>query len=231
MRIVLSLLLAAVTSSIGVGAAVALEFVADLVTKKDGHAQRTGIYYKQDKWRLEHNTNGPVSITIVRKDKQVMWLLLARMKHFKTLAYDPRQALRVNERLDGETAREEIGSEVLEGHPTTLYEVVAREGTEDVAYYQWVAMDIHFPLRLARKDGSWTVEYRNLKLRALPDELFQIPLTYLPLERWNQLPRKRSGSVHRQKLPRPSPAESSLPIVPASSEVEPVDAGLERRSY
>jgi hypothetical protein len=186
MPIVLPVMVAVLAWAIAIDSALALEFVADQVTKRDGHVQRTGIYYKDDKWRLEHNSNGPVSITIIRKDKQVVWLLLARMKHFKTLVYDPRQAPRVTERLDGEVAREEIGSEVLEGHPTTLYEVTAREGAEEVAYYQWVATDIHFPLRLTRKDGSWTVEYRNLKLRALPNELFQIPLTYLPLERWDQ---------------------------------------------
>ncbi len=184
MPIRLSMMVAILASCLTIEAAPALEFVADQVTKKDGHALRTGIYYKDDMWRLEHNSNGPVNITIVRKDRQVMWLLLARMKHFKTLAYDSRQALRITERLDGELAREEIGSEVLDGHPTTLYEVTTREGEEQVTYYQWVATDIHFPLRLVRKDGSWTVEYRNLKLRTLPDELFQIPLTYLPLERW-----------------------------------------------
>lgn len=170
---------------VGAGSAWAIEFMADQVTRIDGHSRKASVYYRDDMWRLDHNDTGPVNVTIVRKDKQVMWFLLARMKHFKTLPYDPEQAPKVSERLDGEFAREAVGTEVLEGHPTTLYEVTAREKDADVVYYQWLATDIHFPLRLARKDGSWTVEYRNVKLRAVPASLFQLPLSYLPLEEWN----------------------------------------------
>lgn len=182
MRLVQSVLIALLVFSAGLRTAQALEFLADLVTRTDGHTHKANIYYKDDMWRLEHNDRGPVGVTIVRKDKQVMWFLLSRMKHFKALPYDPEQAPKVSERLAGEIVREEIGSEILEGHPTTLYEVTAREGEQDVTYYQWLATDIHFPLRLTRKDGSWTVEYRNVKLRELPSQLFNIPLTYLPLE-------------------------------------------------
>ena len=63
---------------------------------------------------------GPVNISIVRKDKQVVWLLLSRMKHFKTMSYSPEQDLRVSEQLEGEVSRQEIGTEVREGHPTVL---------------------------------------------------------------------------------------------------------------
>lgn len=160
----------------------ALEFIADQITRLDGRTRRSSLYYRDDRWRVEHNDPGPVGVTIVRKDKQVMWLLLPRMKHFKTLPYDPRQTPMIAEHLDGEVGRDVIGHEVRDGHPTTLYEVKALEGGQAVVYYQWIATDLHLPLRLTRKDGSWTKEYRNVKLRALPDELFQIPLTYLPLE-------------------------------------------------
>lgn len=160
----------------------ALEFLADLVMKTDGHTRRASIYYTDAMWRLEHNDQGPVGVTIVRKDMQIIWCLLGRLKHFKSLPYDQAQAPRVTERLDGEVAREEIGSQLLEGHPTTLYEVTAREGAADVVYYQWIATDIHFPLRLTRKDGSWSLEYHHVRLRHLPNELFMIPLAYQPLE-------------------------------------------------
>src|SRR2546426_3180156 len=104
----------------------ALEFMADQITRIDGHSRKALIYYRDDRWRLEHHDLNPVNVTIVRKDKHVMWLLLSRMRHFKTVPYDPEQAPKVAEKLPGEVEREEIGTEMLDGHPTTLYQVTVR---------------------------------------------------------------------------------------------------------
>jgi hypothetical protein len=171
----------------GEGDAFGLEFTADQITRINGHSRRANLYYRDDRWRLEHHDVGPVNVTIVRKDKQLMWLLLSRMRHFKTVPYDPDQAPKVNEHLDGEVAREEIGTEVLDGHPTTLYQVTVEKpsvqgSAQTEIYYQWLARDIRFPLKLARKDGNWVVEYRNVKLRRTSDFLFQLPVNFQPLE-------------------------------------------------
>jgi len=164
----------------------ALEFTADQITRSNGHSRKTNIYYRDNMWRLEHHDLGPVNVTIVRKDKQVMWLLLSRMRHFKTVPYDPEQAPKVSERLEGEVAREEVGTETLDGHPTTLYQVTVRKGEREDVYYQWLATDIKFPLKLARKDGSWVVEYRHVRLRPVSDFLFQLPVNFQPLEEFDK---------------------------------------------
>jgi len=122
----------------------ALEFTADQITKINGRTQKSNIFYRDNMWRIEHHTMGPVNISIVRKDKKVVWLLLSRMKHFKTVPYQAEQDLKVSERLEGEVSREEIGTETREGHPTTLYEVTVKEGERTEVYYQWLATDIHF---------------------------------------------------------------------------------------
>ncbi len=163
-----------------------LEFSADQITKINGRSRKANIYYRDDMWRLEHHDLGPVNVTIVRKDKQLMWLLLSRMKHFKTEPYDPEQAPKVTERMDGEVAREEIGTEVMDGHPTTLYQVTVQKGGRTDVYYQWLATDIRVPLKLARKDGSWIVEYRHVRLRPTSDFLFQLPVNFQPLEEFDR---------------------------------------------
>jgi hypothetical protein len=164
----------------------ALEFSADQITNTNGHSRKANIYYRDDRWRLEHHDLNPVNVTIVRKDKRVMWLLLSRMRHFKTVPYDPEQEPKVHEKLDGEVNREPIGTETLDGHPTTLYQVTVRDANREDVYYQWLATDIHFPLKLARKDGSWQVEYRHVKLRPVSDFLFQLPVNFQPLEEFDQ---------------------------------------------
>src|SRR5690348_8969778 len=114
----------------------ALEFTADQITKIDGRTHKAFIYYRDQMWRIEHHSLGPVNVTIVRKDKQVVWLLLSRMKHFKTLPYDAEQDLRVTPQLEGEISRTEIGTEIREGHPTVLYEVTTRQGERVEQYYR-----------------------------------------------------------------------------------------------
>jgi hypothetical protein len=171
-----------------VNVAGALEFTADQITKTDGRTQKAFIYYRDQMWRIEHHSLGPVNVTIVRKDKQVVWLLLSRMKHFKTLPYDSEQDLRVTPELDGETSRVEIGTEVREGHPTILYEVTTKQGERVEQFYQWVATDLHFPMKLAKKDGSWIVEYQHVKMRAVSDYLFNLPVNFQPLENFDKDP-------------------------------------------
>ena len=172
----------------GVPPAGALEFTADQVTKMNGRTQKSNIYYRDNMWRIEHHTMGPVNVSIVRKDKNLVWLLLSKMKQFKTMPYSVEQELQVSERLDGEISREEIGSETREGHPTTLYEVTVKRGMATEIYYQWLATDIRFPMKLAKKDGSWIVEYQHVKLRPVIDYLFQLPLNFEPLEQFDQRP-------------------------------------------
>ena len=164
----------------------ALEFTADRVTKMDGRTGKAIVYYRDDMWRIEHHSMGPVNVSIVRKDKQVVWLLLSRMKHFKTMPYSAEQDLMVTEKLDGEVLREEIGTETREGHPTMLYEVTTKRGERTEVYYQWLATDIHFPMKLAKKDGSWIVEYHHVKLRSVSDYLFQLPVNFQPLEEFDK---------------------------------------------
>jgi hypothetical protein len=176
------IILALLTLLVASGPVSALEFSGDQILKSNGKTHTANIYYRDDRWRLEHQDPGPVNVTIVRKDKQVTWLLISRLRHFKEIPYDPSQALQVQEKLDGEVSRESIGTETLDGHPTTLYEVKVKSGEGTESYYQWLATDIHFPLRLARKDGSWIVEYRHVRIRHLSDFLFQLPVNFQPLE-------------------------------------------------
>ena len=163
----------------------ALEFSGDQIMKSNGKTHTANIYYRDDRWRLEHQDPGPVNVTIVRKDKQVTWLLISRLRHFKEIPYDAAQAPQVQETLLGEVSRESIGTETLDGHPTTLYEVKVKSGEATDSYYQWLATDIHFPLKLAKKDGSWMVEYRRVRIRHLSDFLFQLPVNFQPLEEFD----------------------------------------------
>jgi hypothetical protein len=133
-------------------------------------------------WRIEHNDPGSIEVTIGRKDKGVMWLLLGRTKQFATLPFDGALGVSLERSFAHELERETIGTEILDGHPTTLFQITAQEGKEEVIYYQWWAEDLQLPLRIARKDGAWIVYLKNVKLRSLSPRYFDLPLNYRPME-------------------------------------------------
>lgn len=183
------------------GPAWAVEFSADQIMRVNGKTHVSNIFYRDDRWRLEHQAIGPVSVTIVRKDKQVMWMLLSRLKHYKEMPYNAEQDPKVQETLDGEISRNAIGTETLDGHPTTLFEVQVQTGGRTEEYYQWLATDIRFPLKLMKKDGSWSVEYRRLRIGHVSDFLFQLPVNFQPLEEFDGPAKKeRSGTPSDDKM-------------------------------
>lgn len=165
----------------------ALEFVAERVTRIDGQSRREIIYYRDNMWRMEHNDPGPVNVMIVRKDKGLVWLLLSRVGMFKTVNYEEAHGQLVNEWLNGETARETLGMEQLDGHPTTVYQITVATGAgKTEVYYQWFATDLQFPLRLARKDDDWLVEYSHVHVTHVSDVMFRLPRSYRPIQEVSQ---------------------------------------------
>lgn len=162
----------------------ALEFTADRTTRTDQGLHHSHIFYRDQMWRLEHNEKGPVSVTIVRQDRDQVWHLLPSTHHFKVVSFHRDYALHMGVQLDNETCREVIGTQILDGHPTTLYEVtVSSPGGQTDTYYQWIATDINFSLKLAKKNGDWMVEYHHVKLGPVAESFFQLPHRYLPSDR------------------------------------------------
>lgn len=66
---------------------------------------------------------GPVSVTIVRADRNQVWHLLPSTRQYKTLSYHRDYALPLRGTFDIETSRPMIGIQVLDGHPATLLSV------------------------------------------------------------------------------------------------------------
>jgi hypothetical protein len=169
---------ALILASAGAGAT---EFTTERLLVKDGHHLRATLYCRPDMWRIEHNTSSPVDVTIVRRDKGVVWHLMARTKRYIALPLDPHIGPTCQQDLAPENHRDLIGTETLQGRPTTVSEVTVREGNQDVSYYEWRADDVQLPLRLARKDGTWFVDYTHLRVTRLAGYLFELPSHYRPL--------------------------------------------------
>ena len=158
----------------------AVEFSADYVTRVDGKSARAQIYVKDDRIRLEHQGGvltdlGYAGVSIVRLDKQVVWLLLSKRRQYLTVPLRKDHVPPLTETMEGETARTAVREEMLGKHRVTLYEVTVESGPGAAHYYQWVSVEHHFPLRTVSRDRDWAIEYEHVIFSKQQDFFFEVP--------------------------------------------------------
>ncbi|HRT26579.1 MAG TPA: hypothetical protein P5551_06280 [Syntrophales bacterium] len=167
MMFLLSLAIASVSA--------AENFSADVIHRGKGYTGQSKVYVQGNKIRLE--PKGQSQYSIVRSDLNKTWVVMPDQKMYMESKYDPSQ-VPVQKRVRGEMSRKLVGSETIDGHPAQKYEVTYRDGGKVMKSYQWVATDINFPVKTAATDGSWSMEYRNIRMGTQPESLFEIPKGY-----------------------------------------------------
>ena len=178
MKKALIALIAAVVAAAVPAAAAAAEFSADVTYKEAGRTMNSRIYVAGDRMRTEMDVRD--AYQIVRQDLKKSWLVMPGKDQYMEMKLDPQSV--PQERMRGEISRKQIGKETIDGHPTEKYEVTYREGGKTLKSHQWVATDIKFPIKAAALDGSWTMEYRNIKMGKQPTSLFEVPKGYRKIE-------------------------------------------------
>ncbi len=159
-----------------VSVAYALEYSADMVSTAHGRSTTTKVFAKDKMFRME--SKSAPTYTIVRGDKQVTWLVMPDQKSYMEMKADQSQQPKAEEKVRGEVSRKLIGAETVDGHPAQKYEVTYTDAGKTEKMYQWMATDIKFPVKMAAVDGSWTLEYKNIKMGPQAASLFEVPSDY-----------------------------------------------------
>ena len=174
-KAVLALAVALLTICFAAGAW-AIEFSADVVSTHGGRTMTSKMFIKDKKVRMEGQ--GQQGYTIMRGDKEVVWMVKPAQNSYMEMKANPARKPMVDEKVQGEVNRKLIGSETIDNHPTQKYEVTYTTRGKSEKMYQWMATDIKFPIKTAAVDGSWTTEYKNIKIGGQPDSLFEVPGGY-----------------------------------------------------
>jgi len=158
------------------GSTFALEFSSDMVMTSQGQTNTSKVWAKENKFRME--SGAQPGYTIMRVDKNVTWMVMPDQKAYMEMKSDPSKRPKTEDKVQGEVSRKLIGSETVNDHPAKKYEVTYTEGGKTDRMYQWIATDINFPVRMAAVDGSWVLDYKNIKIGTQPDSLFEVPSGY-----------------------------------------------------
>lgn len=172
-----SLFWAVVLAFLLVGLAQAAEFRAVTVTKVGNHELQGKLYVKGDKARMEGNTSMGPSVSILRLDQRVMWILLPGQKTYMEMPIDKAafdQALKLPE---NQVTKKLLGTETLHGYETEKYETVVNVGGRQVKSIMWIAKKLGIPVRIESADKSFSQDY-DIQEGRVDDALFEMPAGY-----------------------------------------------------
>ncbi len=156
------------------GLTLAEDFSADMISTSQAGVSKGKMFISNDKVRMEV----PEAITISRKDKGVVWILIPQEKMYMEQALDPNKAVSTSEKIEGEIERKLVGKEMADGRMADKYQITYDVTGRRVTIFQWLVPGLMLPVKTAAADNSWVMEYKNIKTGKQPDSLFEIPAGY-----------------------------------------------------
>lgn len=156
------------------GIAMAEDFSADMISRSKGGVFQGRIFFTGEKVRMET----PESIAITRLDRKVMWMLMPKEKKYMEMPLQAQNMVVGKEQMPGEIERKFLGKEIIEGKTADKYRIVYSSANQQQAILTWMLTGSGIPVKTVAEDGSWSMEYKNIRIGKQPDSLFEIPAGY-----------------------------------------------------
>jgi len=184
-------LLLFLTLAPGAGAA---EFTAELWIQEGEKTIPAKLSVKNGKKRHEFLDEEGHTVTIVRPDKKVIWVLLADKKLYMEMPLMSKLPGHFLQVPPDALSKRKVGVETVNGYQAEKLEVMVRSragGATRQTY--WVSEKLGLPIKMVWAERGLTVEYRAIKEGKVADRLFEIPPGFqkqaepsgAPLQRWD----------------------------------------------
>ncbi len=159
-------------------AAPAAEFSAQTLTRERQATVLGRIFVKDGKMRQEFNDAEGQTITILRPDKKIVWVLLPRNRVYMEVPLKPKWPGQFIQIPPDARQKRLVGNERLWGYDAEKYEVAVagREGLEKQIY--WVPATLKVPIKMEVPARKFSIEYKNIHEGPVRDRLFEIPPGY-----------------------------------------------------
>jgi outer membrane lipoprotein-sorting protein len=166
-------LLPALTAPLNVWGA---EFSAKMVLTQQGQNMPGKIYVKDKKMRQEFLDDRGHTITIVRRDKNRVWVIMPSENTYVDMPLGlhlPGQFLQIPPEA---VSKRQVGTEEMGGYQVERVEVTLRGGPQGITSQTfWVAPKLGLPIKTVSADRQYAIEYRDIKENKLEDRLFEVP--------------------------------------------------------
>jgi len=157
------------------GVAWGAEFSALMMVKDDAKVMPGKIQVSDGKLRQEFADEGGQTITIVRPDLKVVWVILPRQRSYMEIPLTtklPGQFIQIPPQAVGKRL---VGQERLNGYDTEKYEVSVPVGRGLEKQTYWVAAKLGLPIKMECRERQFSLEYKSIREEKVPDRLFALP--------------------------------------------------------
>jgi outer membrane lipoprotein-sorting protein len=157
------------------GAARGAEFSALMLVKDDAKTMPGKIYVSGGKMRQEFVDETGQTITIVRPDLKVVWVILPRRQSYLEVPLQtrlPGQFIQIPPQALGKRL---VGQERLNGYDAEKYEVNVPIGRGLEKQTFWVAKKLGLPIKMECRERHFSLEYKSIKEEKIPDRRFALP--------------------------------------------------------
>ena len=157
------------------GAAWGAEFSASMLVKDDAKIMPGKIQVSNGKLRQEFTDERGQTITIVRPDLKVVWVILPLQGSYMEMpltAKLPGQFIQIPPRAVGKRL---VGQERLNGYDTEKYEVSVPVGRGLEKQTYWVAAKLGLPIKMECRERQFSLEYKSIREEKVPDRQFNLP--------------------------------------------------------
>ncbi len=157
------------------GVAWGAEFSATMMVKDAAKVMPGKIYVHDGKMRQEFVDERGQTITIVRPDLKVVYVILPLQGTYIEMPLMhklPGQFLQIPPRALG---KHRVGQERLNGYDTEKYEVSVPVGRNLEKQTYWVAPKLGLPIKMECRERQFSLEYKSIREEKVPDRLFALP--------------------------------------------------------
>ena len=157
------------------GVAWGVEFSASMLVKDDAKIMPGKIQVSDGKLRQEFADEGGETITIVRPDLKVIWVILPRQRSYMEIPLRtklPGQFIQIPPQAVGKRL---VGQERLNGYDTEKYEVSVPVGRGLEKQTYWVAAKLGLPIKMECRERQFSLEYKSIREEKVPDQRFNLP--------------------------------------------------------
>ena len=169
------------TSAQGSGLPVpTVEYSADRIMETEAGTFEGKVYAAKDKERSETTMRGMTSVMILRRDKQLGYMLMPMQKMYQQMDFAKAQQQSGAQPAD-QVDITEVGSETIEGQSTTKYKLIMKDGS--AGGFMWFTRDgimvkMDTVVKSGRDKSRMTITLKNVKVGSQDPSLFEVPAGY-----------------------------------------------------
>ena len=157
------------------GVAWGVEFSASMLVKDDAKIMPGKIQVSNGKLRQEFTDERGQTITIVRPDLKVIWVIIPLQGSYMEMPLTtklPGQFIQIPPQAVG---KRPVGQERLNGYDTEKFEVSVPVGRGLEKQTYWVAAKLGLPIKMECRERQFSLEYQSIREEKVADRRFNLP--------------------------------------------------------